>query len=215
MELFHWKLSTLSAFPPSSTEDICSSPRHITHRLCVSSGVRNLWHKVTHFLKRSVKLLAMSDTCWTNKRLLKTKKTGNVHYRCPFIHYFWALLHDVTGCHRQMNWKCFHMCFRQESWWRHSPKCPPGGSVQVPTIDCIKHGHSVHDVTRRFLKSIFWSPKWAEPNVAICQHVGCRCFYYFFFLIKTHNRFVLLGKASVLLPYPGLSFGLCWCARSM
>jgi len=26
---------------------------------------------------------------------------------------------------------------------------------------------------------------------------------------------VITDKASVLLPYPVLSFGLCWCARSM
>ncbi len=37
---------------PSRTERACSSPKHITHRLCVSSSVRQRWHGSTHLLKR-------------------------------------------------------------------------------------------------------------------------------------------------------------------
>ncbi len=37
---------------PSRTERECSSPKHITHRSCVSSGVRKRWHGSTHLLKR-------------------------------------------------------------------------------------------------------------------------------------------------------------------
>ncbi len=37
---------------PSRTERACSSPKHITHRLCVSSSVRKRWHGSTHLLKR-------------------------------------------------------------------------------------------------------------------------------------------------------------------
>ncbi len=34
------------------TERACSSPKHITHRSCVSSSVRQRWHGSTHLLKR-------------------------------------------------------------------------------------------------------------------------------------------------------------------
>ncbi len=37
---------------PSRTERACSSPKHITHRLCVSSSVRQRWHGSIHLLKR-------------------------------------------------------------------------------------------------------------------------------------------------------------------
>ncbi len=37
---------------PSRTERACSSPKHITHRSCVSSSVRQRWHGSTHLLKR-------------------------------------------------------------------------------------------------------------------------------------------------------------------
>ncbi len=37
---------------PSRTERSCSSPKHITHRSCVSSSVRQRWHGSTHLLKR-------------------------------------------------------------------------------------------------------------------------------------------------------------------
>ncbi len=37
---------------PSRTEHACSSPKHITHRSCVSSSVRQPWHGSTHLLKR-------------------------------------------------------------------------------------------------------------------------------------------------------------------
>ncbi len=37
---------------PSRTERACSLPKHITHRLCVSSSVRQRWHGSTHLLKR-------------------------------------------------------------------------------------------------------------------------------------------------------------------
>ncbi len=37
---------------PSRTERACSSPKHITHRSCVSSSVRQHWHGSTHLLKR-------------------------------------------------------------------------------------------------------------------------------------------------------------------
>ncbi len=36
---------------PSRTERACSSPKHITHRSCVSSSVRQCWHGSTHLLK--------------------------------------------------------------------------------------------------------------------------------------------------------------------
>ncbi len=36
---------------PSRTERACSSPKHITHRSCVSSSVRQRWHGSTHLLK--------------------------------------------------------------------------------------------------------------------------------------------------------------------
>ncbi len=37
---------------PSRTERACSSPKHITHRSCVSSSVRQRWHGSTQLLKR-------------------------------------------------------------------------------------------------------------------------------------------------------------------
>ncbi len=37
---------------PSRTEHVCSSLKHITHRSCVSSSVRQCWHGSTHLLKR-------------------------------------------------------------------------------------------------------------------------------------------------------------------
>lgn len=85
-ELFHWKISTMSAF--STLEHwihMLFSQTHNAYRLCVSSGVRNLWHKVTQLLKHSVKLLAMSDTCWTKKRLLKTKNLATCIRGAPLF----------------------------------------------------------------------------------------------------------------------------------
>ncbi len=38
---------------------------------------------------------------------------------------------------------------------------------RIPTIDCKNHGRSVRGFTRRFLKSIVLSSKWAETAVAI------------------------------------------------
>ncbi len=51
---------------PSRTERTCSSPKHITHRSCVSSSVRQRWHGSTHLLKRFS----------TDKFLLTLQKQG-------------------------------------------------------------------------------------------------------------------------------------------
>ncbi len=47
---------------PSRTERTCSSPKHITHRLCVSSSVRQRWHGSTHLLKRFSTDIYTDDT---------------------------------------------------------------------------------------------------------------------------------------------------------
>ncbi len=62
---------------PSRTERACSSPMHIRHITCMSSGVKKRWHGWTHFLKFAVLELAIA--AWLDHTLkqadsLKTRK---------------------------------------------------------------------------------------------------------------------------------------------
>ncbi len=76
------------SFPPKKssqwmrTERACSSPKHITHKSCVSSGVRKLWHGSAHLLKRFT-----IDIVLTLQKQMspEDKKEDDVFHRCPFI----------------------------------------------------------------------------------------------------------------------------------
>ncbi len=67
---------------PSRTECACSSLKHITHKSCVSSGVRKRWHESAHLLKRFT-----TDIVLTLQKQMspEDKKEDDVFHRCPFI----------------------------------------------------------------------------------------------------------------------------------
>ncbi len=66
---------------PSRTERACSSPKHITHKSCVSSGVRKRWHGSAHLLKRFT-----TDIVLTLQKQMspEDKKEDDVFHRRPF-----------------------------------------------------------------------------------------------------------------------------------
>ncbi len=102
---------------PSRTERACSSPKHITHKSCVSSGVRNRWHRSTHLLKRfSTNIIThTSETKSPEDKKRMTCSTGAL--LCP-----WTLIclrHRLPPANVKCI-VCFYSCFRDRSCWRCS-----------------------------------------------------------------------------------------------
>ncbi len=98
---------------PSSTECASSWPRHMTHKLCVSSSVRNLRHGGTHFPQCS---LALVSHMYFKQTAPEDNKSWWRIQQVPFYtfgHRLWR--HRPYG---PIGLALFHRFFRHWSWWR-------------------------------------------------------------------------------------------------
>ncbi len=107
---------------PSRTERACSSPKHITHRSCVSSSVRQRWHGSTHPRKRfstDIFLLTLQ------KQGPLKEKRGWCAPQVPFYAHRCSLAY-VIGVHLPMSSAlgvCNHASGNR-SHWRRSQSDP-------------------------------------------------------------------------------------------
>ncbi len=112
----------------SRTERACSSPKHITHKSDVSSGVRKHWHGSTHLLRRfSTDIIThTSETKSPEDKKRMTCSTGAL--LCPQT--LICLLHRLPPANVKCI-VCFYSCFRDQS--EGVPIAPSRGrSVEVP-----------------------------------------------------------------------------------
>ncbi len=106
----------------SRTERACSSPKHITHRSCVSSSVRQRWHGSTHLLKR---FSTDISTHTSETRSPEGKKRGWCVPQVPFYARRCSLA-CVIGVHLPMPGALgvFNHASGNRSRWRRSHSVP-------------------------------------------------------------------------------------------